>query len=157
MRRFIILTLVFLLPCFALGQYKVKTRPQDIQSVLRNSAGMGRGLVSLIGLDPSRFRMSQSYQMGYMSMGGQGFSQGLYLNTISYQFSIPLTLSLQWGLANQPFSGVGLSPIMKSGPFISGARLQYQPSQKTTIQLEFRQLPYSTPYGMYNRNSLDEW
>jgi len=157
MRRFIVLTFVFLLPYFALGQYKVNTHAQDIQTTLNNPGGMGRGLVSLIRLDPSRFRMSQSYQMGYMSMGGQGFSQGLYLNTLSYEFSIPLTLSLQWGLANQPFSGVGLSPIMKSGPFISGAQLQYKPSQKTTIQLEFRQLPYNTPYRMYNRNNLDEW
>ena len=87
-----------------------------------------------------------------MSMGKQGVTQGLYLNTMSYQFSIPLTVSLQVGMAHNPFGGMGqngTASILQNGMFVSGAQLKYKPTENTTIQFDFRNTPYSHTYPGY--------
>ena len=158
MRKVLVLALVFLMPWICFAQFKTKAAPRNIGTDLRNPSGVGLGLVGMLGLDPSRFHMSQSYQMGFASIGGKSFTQGMYLNTMTYQFSIPLLVSVQWGIANQPFSGFGTSPLMQNGLFLSGAQLIYQPTKNMSIELEYRQIPYRYPYGMYHRNRFfDEW
>ena len=158
MRKILIITLVFLVPCVCLGQFKIKTNRSANISTLDDPAGRAQGLVSLVGLDPSRFSMSQSYQVGYLSSGSRGFSQGMYLNTMTYEFSIPLLVSVQWGIASQPLSGFGTSPLMKSGPFISGTQLLYKPWKNTFIKLEYSQIPNSNSYGgLYNRYNRYRW
>jgi hypothetical protein len=167
MRKFISILLVLLVPLCCFAQYKINTQPQDISTKLRTQNGMGQGLVGIFGLDPSRASMQHSYQMGYSSFGGNNFSQGMYLNTLTYDFSIPLSMSVQWGIANQFLPGLNASPMMNDGPFISGAQILYKPTKNTVIHLEYRKMPngygsrYGSPYrmGRYrNRNSFfEEW
>ena len=126
---------------------------------------MGQGLVGIFGLDPSRVNVRHSYQMGYSTFGGNNYSQGMYLNTLSYEFSIPLSVSVQWGIANQMLPGLNASPMMNDGPFISGAQILYKPTKNTVIHLEYRQVPggygpmYGYPYRMnsYRNKFFDEW
>ena len=76
MRRFALVSWLMLLPCFALAQFKSQTAPVDVASSLRDPFGIGRTAVGLLGLDPSRLNISHSYQMGYISAGGQSVTQG---------------------------------------------------------------------------------
>ena len=99
----------------------------------------------------SRFNMSQSYTMSMGTFGGQGFNQGLYLNTMSFQLSQPLFMQVSFGYAHQPFSIAGSNPD-KGQFFLHRAMLQYKPSSKTEITLEYQQVParlYSPYYYRY--------
>ena len=161
MRRLInlVLALIFILSVAVYGQFRTQTKPVDIASTLRNPIGIGRQAFSMIGLDPERLHISQSYQMSYMSMGGQGYTQGVYLNTLSYQFSIPMSLSFQWGIAHQPNFGGNDAPFLQNGPFISGAQLRYQPKKNLLIQIDYHQVPYGTydSYWMRRRYRMGRW
>ncbi len=142
MRKFVVFTIFIFLPLVALGQFKNHTADMEFGDQLKSTNA--QGVVGLLGLDPSRFHMSQSYTMSYTSFGDQGITQGLYLNTMSYQFQIPLKVSLQLGYMHQPFQGGKNNPAFTNSPFVAGAALQYKPSEKTLIHFEFSQRPYST-------------
>ncbi len=105
-------------------------------------------------LDPSRFSMSHSYSMSFSSMGGQSFNQGLYLNTMNFRFSDPLTMQLRIGYAHQPLGGgMGLNGGDNGQLFLQRAMIQYKPSENTTFTLDFQSLPSSMvyPYSYYSR------
>jgi len=146
MRKLWILMLV-ILPMTVFAQFKTQAKP--VKFVDRLQYGRTDGLPNL-GLDMSRFSMTHSYSMNYMSVGGKSLTQGLYLNTMSYQFSIPLTVSLQLGMAHNPFQSANTASILQNGPFISGAQIRYQPSEKTVLEVNFRQMPYQNFSGLYN-------
>lgn len=151
-----ILIFFLIIPLMVLAQFKTQTQPLDFSEKLE-AGQTEKGTFGILGLDPSRFSMHHSYSMSYMSMGGKGFTQGLYLNTMTYQFSIPLTLSLQLGIANQPIQTNNTAPLLKNGPFISGAQLQYKPAKNMIIQLDFQQTPYQN-YPMFsNPNYFRAW
>ena len=145
MRRFIIITsiLIFTMVCY--GQFKTQTKTMDFSDRLKTD----QNSFGILGIDMSRFSMSHSYSMSYLSAGGQGITQGLYLNTMSYQFAVPLTLTLQLGMAHSPFQGNNTANILQNGFFVSGAQVKYKPTEKTTVQLEFRQMPYQYYPGYY--------
>jgi hypothetical protein len=151
MKKTVLFSLIVLLPLLVFGQYRTKPGV-DFRSLLQAPATIGRAATNLLGLDPSRLQMHQSYQMNFMNFGGQSMSQGLYLNTISYQFSLPLSVSVQWGMAHQPFaSSFQNASMFKSGPFLSAAQVRYQPKPNMLLQLDFRQGPYSyDSYGYYD-------
>jgi hypothetical protein len=83
-----------------------------------------------------------------MSAGGHGFSQGVYLNTMSYRVADPLQLSLQWGIMNQPLASFGVAPMYQNGFFLSGANLEYKPSKNVSLGVQFSSYPagYYSPY-----------
>lgn len=167
MRKNILILLVLCVPLLGFGQFKINTQSKDLSTNLNpQSDGMGQGIVSFLGLDPSRVSMQHSYSMGFSSFGGNNYSQGMYLNTLKYQFSIPLTVSVQWGIANQMLPGLNASPMMSDGPFLSGAQVLYKPTKNTVLRLEYQQIPNSYRYGGYRspfgynryRDSLfDDW
>jgi hypothetical protein len=152
MYRFIIFVILLAcVPSSAYAQLKSKSEPIDMTQELRTPPQVAGGLGGIIGLDPSKIRLSHSYIMSYFSFNGQSFAQGLYLNTIDYEFSAPLTMRLQWGVAHAPFANLGAMSVLGNGPFISAAQLQYRPSEKFSIGVEYRALPsyyrFSEPYG----------
>jgi hypothetical protein len=142
-----------LLPVLAFGQLKEQLKPQPFSQFLTQP----QGLVGLIGLNPNRFSMQHSYSLSYMSLGGHGFSQGLYLNTMAYRFSDPLQVSLQWGVLNQPLSGFGVPGLYQNGFFFSGANLEYKPSRNLSIGLQYNRTPgglWYRGYPYYNNSML---
>ncbi len=153
-KRLVLLVVLLSVPTLLFGQLKSQTEPLSVGQVLRMPVRSFQGLGSIIGLDPSKLHISQSYSLNYFSFSGQNFAQGLYLNTMEYEFSSPLTMRLQWGFAHSPLSNQGVHGIMGSGPFISAAQLFYQPSKKFSIGIEYNALPY-----YYGRDSMwrNEW
>jgi len=114
--------------------------------------------------NPAGFQMQQSYSMQFTSSTLGSFSSGLYLNTISYQFGIPLKLSLDFGVYNLLYasgfsSGVGgqqqslnLSPSDSKPMFvIPRIALSYRPTANTLLCLQFTNYTdavhsYGSPY-----------
>ena len=153
-KNFLTLTLVLvLLPVLAFGQLKEQLKPQSFSQLLTRP----QGLIGLIGLNPKRFSMQQSYSLSYTSLGGRDFSQGVYLNTMSYQVADPLQVSLQWGVMNQPLSGLGVPSLYQNGFFVSGASVEYKPSRNLAVGLQFNRYPagyWYRGYPYYNSSRL---
>jgi hypothetical protein len=152
MRKSIILLILFLMPLSASAQFKAQTKPIPFTEHLKSGQ---KGSFGILGIDPSRFSMQHSYSMSYASMAGHGFTQGLYLNTMTYQFAMPLTVSLQLGMAHNPFESTNTPSMLQNGIFVSGAQVRYQPTKNTVFQFNFQQRPYQNSagyYGMYDNN-----
>ena len=99
--------------------------------------------------------MTQSYSLSYLSSGNRSSNVGLYLNTMTYQFSDPLLMQLRVGYMHQPF-GNGSRPLLsqESGSvFIQGANIQYRPTDKMLISFEYN----STPSMMLSPYSWNRW
>ena len=94
--------------------------------------------------DPNRFFMSQSYTLSFTSGSAGSFASGVYLNSMSYRLSDPLTLSADMGFfipiastlpgsrPNGPGSGEGMQPSLIF-PHIG---LNYQPSENFSMSVD---------------------
>ncbi|MBN2012355.1 hypothetical protein JW960_23700 [candidate division KSB1 bacterium] len=138
-----IVMIVVLMPALVFGQLKKQNAPVDIRSgLLQSDNGKYLGLIDL-----SKIHMSHSYSLSYQSMGDMAVSQSLYLNTISYQLSDPLSLKMQWGIQSFPYSTFSPDhPAFQSGFVFSGMQLKYQPSDKFSVKFEYSALPNSSYY-----------
>ncbi|MFQ5707015.1 MAG: hypothetical protein ACE5HO_06160 [bacterium] len=148
---------LLIVPVLGFGQVR-KAGKVEVARALTAPA-KAQGILGFIGLDASKFSMSHSYTMSFTSVGGHGFSQGLYLNTMKYQLSNPMSLYLQIGFLSRPFGSFGGKSSFDNQLFISGAGLEYKPSENLKVQFEFSQTPgsiYSPYYGnsFYRRSHL---
>ncbi len=140
MRRLLtLLCIAYVLVGVTHAQLREQSKPLDLARELRTPVSARVG--GILGLDPSRLRLSHSYSLSYFSLAGQSFAQGVYLNTINYELSAPLQLRLQWGMAHAPLQSMGLNSLVRSGPFLSAAQLQYRPSSKFSLEVGFQALP----------------
>jgi len=111
------------------------------------SASSLRANRSFFLLDPSRFGMQQSYTMSYTGSSFGSYSAGIYLNTLSYRFAIPLTLSVDVGMYNMFHNsfdaGYYAEPAEDSRPQFVLPRigLEYRPTSNVTMSLQIVQFP----------------
>ena len=110
-------------------------------------SGLSKGL-SL--LDPSRFTMSHSYTMSFTSSGGQGHTMGLYMNTMKYRFSDPLSVTVHVGYRHQPFAPANARRLEDISGVLSGFELEYRPAKNFFLKVEYGAVP--SLFHPYNRN-----
>ena len=162
MKKILVIGIIILsiVPYTVFAQLKSQDKPvqikQEIIQPLQNK---------FFGLDifnPSKFSMSHSFSMSFFSVAGKGISQNVYLNTMTYQIASPLLLRVQWGIQNFPHNDLAKnSPLFQNGFFLNGAELQYKPSDKFEMRLQFSRMPnyrynsyyYNNPFRPY-RGSL---
>ncbi len=150
-RAFFITTIVILLPIMASSQLKKQSNPIDIRSgILQADNGKILGII-----DPSKIQMSHSYSLSYQSMGDMSLGRSLYLNTLSYKLSDPLSMKVQWGIQNFPYNSLGNNhPAFQNGFVFSGMELKYKPSDKFMLKFQYSALPqngyYYSPYNRYS-------
>ena len=153
--RFLMVVIVFaVLPHLLIGQEN-----SNGQTFLARSStdylgsGLSRGL-SL--LDPGRFSMSQSYTMSFTSSGGKGQMMGLYMNTMKYQFSDPLSVTVHVGYMHQPFASANTRQLKDVSGVLSGFELEYRPAKNLFLKIEYGATPsLSNPY--YRNRYLYGW
>ncbi len=107
-------------------------------------------------LDASRISMNHQMGMGYSSAGGNGYTQGYYMNTIRYRFDAPVDLQLRLGVANNPFkqaySGPGQGPLnglLNNAEFFGGADLSWRPADNVLFRISVDRLApgmYRSPH-----------
>jgi hypothetical protein len=143
----VIFLLGVLIPVLALAQLRTQPNPVFKASDLLQKPG---GIFGKL-LDPSKFHMSQSYSISFLSYGNQAVNQGLYLNTMSYRFSDPLLAQVQIGYFHQPLGKWGNSGASNGTLFVRSASLQYQPSDRFKVQFDYESIPSSMvdPYYRY--------
>jgi len=84
MRKRIILFVLFLLVTATVFVKAQSTVSASNVLKSQNNFQRPRGFLDYL-LSSPKFSMSQSYSISYFSVGRQGFSQGLYLNTMNYR------------------------------------------------------------------------
>ncbi len=105
-------------------------------------------------LNMKNLQMNNSFSMSYSSFGGQGLALGVFTNTLSYKFNNKLNFILQTSIVNSPYSSFS-SRFSKNlnGIYIRRAQLNYRPTDKTFISIQFSNDPtrYVSPgfYGGY--------
>jgi hypothetical protein len=152
-----VLTLVIVL-IVAVPLLHAQVHPEQTSPYKPSKMGIQpRGFLESL-LNPEKFSMSHSYSVSMFSLGGQTFSQGLYLNTMNYKFSDPLTMQVRIGYVHQPFGGLNQNAAVGGQLFVQRAMLQYKPSKNTTFSIDFQQVPssmlspyYYRPGGFYSR------
>jgi len=114
-------------------------------------------------LDPSRFHISHSYSMSYYSGGGQSGSVGLYMSTLEYQLSRPLSLRVGLGYLHQPLGFLKSNTSTAGNAFLPNFRLDFRPSESFHFMVDYMTIPssaygnsngwggYAPGYGVYNR------
>lgn len=165
MKKTLIFTvlIVSFFPYLMFGQLKNQDKPVQIkQEIIQPLKDQFFGLSIF---DPSKFSMSHSISMSYFSLGGKGISQNLYLNTMTYQIATPLLLKVQWGIQNFPYNSLAKNhPAFQNGFFLSGAELEYKPSDKLEMKLQINSMPgymynpylYGNPFRPYRSSFSDE-
>ncbi len=152
----VILGALFLLPISGKAQLKTERPAISFQKLLTYGANP-IGLVSGAFMNSEKINMRQSYSFMMSRFNGHTINQAMYLNTMRYQISEPLTLSLQWGyLLNQPFSKLNsFQPNipMQNGFFLSNAKLEYKLGDHSKFQMEFNRYPG----GYYSPFQYDTW
>ena len=101
---------------------------------------------------PSVFQMNHSFEMSAGSFGGQGFSMGMYTNTMSWQFSDKLAARMDVAVAYSPQNQVAHRTgfgQQNAGPrvFLRNAEIAWKPAKNVRLQLQVRQSPYGRGYG----------
>ena len=160
MKKLLMMIIVLsIVPTLAFGQLKKQNETVDIKSAIIEPLGNTLSGIGLI--DPSKISMSHSFSMSYFSFGGNSLSQSMYLNTIRYQIADPLTLKLQWGIQNFPHNTfMANHPAFQGGPFISGAELDYRPTENIKVKFQYNRMPgyhnsYRYPYYSRFNNFWD--
>lgn len=142
---FLLILMMTIIPGLLLGQLKRDDKPVEIRKELINTNS--NQSVGLNLFDPSKLTMSHSLSFSYMSIGDNGLSQSVYLNTLKYQIASPLDLTVQWGIRNFQHNSFNSNhPAFQSGLFLSGAELKYKPSDNFEMRLQYNSMP-----GYYNR------
>ncbi len=134
-----------LFPVLLLGQMKNDTQVNMARALTKPKI---ENVVSLLGLDPSKFSMNHSYSFSAGTTGGESFNMGLYLNTMKYRLSGPLTLHLQLGIQHSPLGQRSDLRTSGSDVFVSSAGMEFKPSDNLKLQLQFSQRPNA--YYFYN-------
>ncbi len=101
----VVIALVLALAFVSYGQMPRRNAPSGSTSdylTQPSVSAMWGGL-----LNSSRLSMSHSMGMGFSSFGGSGYTQGYYMNQLSYKFSEPLQMNLRLGVTNNPFAASG--------------------------------------------------
>jgi hypothetical protein len=105
-------------------------------------------------LDLSRFHMTQSYSLSYMSGAGQGKMIGMYINQIDYEFAKPLRISFAVAYLHQPQGLWGASTQISGDKILPSFRLDWRPSRNFRFILNYETV---SPYQLYSNSHFGRY
>ncbi len=139
--------LLLLIPVLSSAQFKSNVDP-GVSHTLVHPSSSGNSFLGF--LNPDNFLMRHNISMSYVTFGGSSLSLASYTNSMFYKISDPLNMRVDLTLQGSPFGNTGsFSQSNLSKVFVSRAELNYAPSDKFRIQLQYRELPMYY-WGAYN-------
>jgi hypothetical protein len=138
----------FLAALFSLSQAQLKSQLPSTPSIEQSIRipGLSSALGSLNLFDPSRFSMSHSYSLSFISGGGMSTSLGMYQNTMRYLLTDKLLLTTHLGFIHNPLQGNALTGKNLTNNLIYGADLLYHPTNNLWLNFSFSQAPASSRF-----------
>ena len=118
--------------------------------------------------NPSVFQMSHSFEMTAGSFGGNGYSMGMYTNTMAWQFSPKLAARMDIAVAYSPQNQIAREAgfgQQRPQVFLRNAEVAWKPSERVQFHFQIRQDPYAYhgmmgygPYGYgYNHRHIGHY
>ena len=149
-------------PVHAQTRAEAQTLRQQQGSARLYDAGTGFTLNRLFS--PQHFRMGHAVEFTSGSAGGQGYSLGMYTNSLMWQFdkvAARVDVSAARSFGGTAFGGgaYGLGADGLGGDpnatrvFIQNAEIAYRPTAGVQLHFAYRQSPYGSymsPYGYYS-------
>jgi hypothetical protein len=114
-----------------------------------NPLGSQSNAQSFSLLNPSRFKLYQSYSFSYFSGGGTNSSLGIYTTTLNYQISNPLSLTLSLNYLHQPLSVVGRNNGGIKNAVLPNFQLNYRPNSSFSFMINVVTCPSPNDWGNY--------
>lgn len=137
---FILIVSFFVLSFFSV----IYSQKQDVRD--ESFFGLNPQKSSFSLLDPNRLKMRHSYTLTYFSSKKSSESFGLYLNTIQYQISEPLKLTMNLGYLHRPSFWQRSGNSFNNQGILSDFQLEYKKSNFHFL-LKIGNLPKSyNPY-----------
>jgi hypothetical protein len=134
------------------GQFKGdENKPINVREGILNNNSFG----SIFGfVDPTKFNMNHSFEMSYSAFGNNGMALGIYTNKLAYEFSEEFDIQVNTSFVNSPYNTLGENFTNSiNGVYIDNARINYRPSDKFKISLQFS----NSPFNYYNRYSYGRY
>ena len=113
--------------------------------------------------NPNVFQMSHSFEMTAGSFGGNGYSMGMYTNTMAWQFSPKLAARMDVAVAYSPQNQIARNAgfgQQRPRVFLRNAEIAWKPSERFQLHFQIRQNPYAHhgmmgygPYGYSRRHA----
>jgi len=146
------------------AQFREEVPNEFPQTRLYSPSGKIGAVLNAI-FNPSVFQMSHSFEMSAGSFGGNGYSMGMYTNTMLWQFSPKFAARMDIAVAYSPQSQFSHnSGFSNQAPrvFLRNAEVAWKPSDRFQLNIQIRQNPYPYhglmgygPYGYgYNRRHM---
>jgi hypothetical protein len=105
--------------------------------------------------DLDRLDMMHSVSVSYGMFGDQGLGMSMYVNSMRYRISEPLSVRADIGMMFSPFgSAANLMRNDISGIFLKRASVDYAPSKDFRLSLQFRNEPYMYPYSGWGHGTV---
>lgn len=146
LKRALFLIAVWAIPLLVLGQVIDSGSEGNFRNYLRSGSDYSLGI-----FDPSRLTFSHYISSSYASFGGEGVMTNLFMETIGYQLSNPVTLTFNVGYMNQPYSTMSSEGVMQSGRFLGSAALTWRPANNMFFRFEVANFPkYGYGYSPYS-------
>jgi len=139
-----IIAVLFTLIFFSFGSAFSQTQAPSKSQTDGNLLGVQSNTKSFSLLDPSKFRMSQSYTFSYFSSGKTSGSFGVYTNVMEYQLSKPLTLTLSLNYLHQPLSVFHKDDLRIKDAILPNFQLIYRPNDSFSFTINV--VTYPTLY-----------
>ncbi len=139
------------------------TAPSEFpQTRLYDTSGKVGAFLNRI-FNPSVFQMSHSLEMTAGSFGGNGYSMGMYTNTMAWRFSPKLAARMDVAVAYSPQNRIARNAgFGQQHPqiFLRNAEVAWKPSERFQLHVQIRQNPYAYrgmmgygPYGYGHRHA----
>ena len=149
----VVLVLLSIVALPAAAQLRVGVPAENPSARLYETPGSGLFSQVLNKLfNPSVFSMSHGIEMSTGSFGGQGYSTGMYTNTMKWEFSEKFAMRADVAVAYSPQNRASTALGLDQGRprvFLRNAEITWKPSKKWHLNIQVRQDPYGyrNPYG----------
>ncbi len=137
MKRILIILLVLAVAAGTYAQYRDESTPPSIKSRFTDPQS---GLFNIF--DNPNLDMSHSFSMAFSSSSRGSVLQQMYMNSIRYRLSNPLSLNLRLGYLQQPYSSYEGGFTNDNGAFMGSANLMYRPAKNVFISFGISNIPY---------------
>jgi hypothetical protein len=141
--------MVIIFLCSILTPAQAQTSKDNLSNM--NSLGIKSNIQGFSLLDPSRFKLHQSYSFSYFSSGNTSGSLGIYTTTLQYQLSNPLSLTLSLNYLHQPLTVFGQNSWGIKNSVLPNFQLSYRPNSSFSFMLNIITCPTSYGWGYDNR------
>ena len=103
-------------------------------------------------LDFSKITFDHSVSMNYVSGSNNSSMMGEYVCGLNYRIAEPLSLKMEIGAFNIPYSSYNLPDSKEGDVYLKSATLDYRPNDKMRFKVEFRDFRndyynYYDPFG----------